>query len=516
MSWSRPAVRYQRRILAWGGALACLLYVVGAPIYVRSVESDLTERVTAELTAAGFDGVGVSFSGQTGSITCARPLGDPRAAFDLASGVRGVRVINDLPDACRVRVPDERPDTTSTTHSVTEPGGATTTSSLTADFRTVSSLLAGNPRFSMLDQLVRDSGLGDLLSGDEPVTLFAPTNAAFDALPADAVARLRSDPELIGRVIGHHLVSGRLLLADLETGPLATAAGDDLEIDADGDVPLIQGVAVVDADALAANGVVHAVDQLLVPDGVDLDALELRGPVTATLDDGQYVLAGVVRSEVERTILVVAAAAAVGAPNVIDEITVDPDRGVGEPTAQDVAALIPAVAAALLAGSVSFDGEAIVVSGTFDDEGATVDLAVAAAAVGAELTLAEQPRATDDDARALETELNEFVLDNPISFEPTSSVLDPSAGTVLDEVARRARRYPGVVITVEGHTDSDGSAQQNLVLSQARAVVVQQALLDRGVVSVLAEGFGSARPIVVDGVEDKAASRRVEFRVVTE
>jgi uncharacterized surface protein with fasciclin (FAS1) repeats len=327
---SRPATRYQRRILAWGGGLACLLYVVGAPIYLDNVESDLTERVSAELATAGFDGVTVSFSGQTGSISCAEPLGDPRAALELAYDVRGVRSIDDLPDSCRVLVAPDDDDggatvtTPVTTTALADDDSTTTTS---ADFSTVSSLLAGNPQFSLLDQLVRDAGLVDTLSGDGPVTLFAPTNAAFDALSADAVARLRSDPELIARVIGHHLVEARLLRADLVTGPLATAAGDELDIDADGEEPLVQGVPIVEADVLAANGVVHAVDVLLVPDGVDLEARDLLGPMTATFADGGYVLEGVARSEVERTVLVVAATAAVGAGNVTDEITSTPTRG---------------------------------------------------------------------------------------------------------------------------------------------------------------------------------------------
>ena len=72
-----------------------------------------------------------------------------------------------------------------------------------------------------------------------------------------------------------------------------------------------------------------------------------------------------------------------------------------------------------------------------------------------------------------------------------------------------------MAITVAGHTDSDGDADENLVLSQLRAAAVRQALVDRGVEAeaVTAEGFGSTRPVLVDGVEDKAASRRVEFQV---
>lgn len=534
---SRPVSRYQRRILAWGGGLACLLYVVGAPIYLDRVEADLTERVTADLEAAGFDGVSVAFSGQTGSIACAEPLGDPRAALDVAYAVKGVRSIGDLPDACRVRAPgeddgeeapvdsgvaatttpatdDSMPDTAPDTGS--DPASSTTSSTLVADFATVAAVLGGNPQFSLLDQLVRDAEIGEALTGADPVTLFAPTNEAFDELSADAVAQLRSNPELVERVLAHHVVAGRLLVADLVTGSLATAAGDELEIDADGASPVVGGASIVEPDVLAANGVVHAVDALLLPSGVDLTAPEQLAAATASFVDGRYLLEGVVRSEVERTILITAATAAVGAEGVTDALTVDPDLGLGEPTAEAMATLITAVADSLPTGTVTFDGEMLSVAGTYAADADRTAVEAAATAVGAEVSLTERPTATEADAVDLEAVLNAFVAENPILFEPSSSALEESALPILDEIARRAQEFAGVTITVDGHTDSDGNDQQNLVLSQLRAVTVQQALIERGLDpdSVAAEGFGSTQPIVVDGVEDKAASRRVEFRVV--
>ena len=527
-SSSRPASRYQRRILAWGGGAACLLYVVGAPIYLDRVETDLTERVTAELSAAGYDGVTVSFSGQTGSIGCSEPLRDPRAALDLAHAVRGVRTIDELPDACRVRtVPDDdeaadpQPSDPTTTRATIAPAstGVTSTSSTTtaavADFGTVLAVLAGNPQFSLLSQLVQDAELGGELGGDAVVTLFAPTNAAFDALPADAIAQLRSDGDLLARVLAHHVVEGRHRSADLTPGPLATLAGDELEIAGAGDGVRVDGAAIVEPDVLAGNGVVHAVDTLLLPDGVDLAAPQQPPATSATFADGGYVLSGVVRSEVERTVLVDAATAAVGADAVVDELAVDPDVGLDQSTAQALASLVPVIADSLVSGAATFDGDGVAVTGSYAVESGRTAVEQAAAAVGAEVELTAPPAATPDDAAALEAALNEYVAANPILFEPSSSQLDASAQPILDEVARRTLEFAGVSITVEGHTDSDGGTQENLVLSQLRAVAVQEALVARGLPeeAVASEGFGSTQPIVVDGVEDKAASRRVEFRV---
>ncbi|MEM1335671.1 MAG: OmpA family protein, partial [Actinomycetota bacterium] len=72
----------------------------------------------------------------------------------------------------------------------------------------------------------------------------------------------------------------------------------------------------------------------------------------------------------------------------------------------------------------------------------------------------------------------------------------------------------GIDITIEGHTDSDGSEESNLALSQGRAEAVAQALVDRGIdIGALTPiGFGEAEPIAPnDTDENKALNRRVTF-----
>jgi OOP family OmpA-OmpF porin len=73
----------------------------------------------------------------------------------------------------------------------------------------------------------------------------------------------------------------------------------------------------------------------------------------------------------------------------------------------------------------------------------------------------------------------------------------------------------GTRVTVVGHTDTTGSASLNLVLSQARAQTVVDELVARGVPAeqVVAVGAGEREPVVVAGVEDEAASRRVVIGV---
>jgi hypothetical protein len=73
----------------------------GAPWYVDRIERDLEQRVGDAASAAGLDGIAVTASGQDVRLTCATALADPRAAVDVAAGVRGVRGIS-VDRSCRV------------------------------------------------------------------------------------------------------------------------------------------------------------------------------------------------------------------------------------------------------------------------------------------------------------------------------------------------------------------------------------------------------------------------------
>ncbi|MDJ0769028.1 MAG: fasciclin domain-containing protein [Ilumatobacter sp.] len=543
MAAERPAPRYRRRILGIGALAVFALYVIGAPFFVNSVEGDLERRVPDELAESGFDGVVAAFSGQDGTLTCAAPLDDPEAAISAAYDIRGVRSI-DLDRSCRVnRAPQVD---TSTTVAVTTPPDADvdeaagaddavdadaaaadgasaadetapTTTVPPPDFATVGEIIATDPQFSLLAVLVQDASLAAVLDGADPVTLFAPTDDAFDALPADAIAQLQADPELLSLVLSHHTVAGLLTADDLVDGPLETQSGSAVELSVGDELVTVDGMSVSESDIVAGNGVVHVIDGLLLPGGVDLTAPEPLAAASAMFDGGAVTLDGVVASEVERAVLVAAATAALGEAGVVDNLEVDPDVGLDAETTAALAQLVTAMPPNLVTGVAAFDGSTLSVGGVFVTEAGRDALEATAASVGATTSLEPPPEATEEDAVDLEAELNDFVAANPILFQPTSSVLDASAGAVLDELASRLQQFSGVAVTVEGHTDSDGAANENLVLSQLRAIAVRDALVERGIAAetITAQGFGSERPVLVDGVEDKAASRRVEFRVVT-
>lgn len=120
------------------------------------------------------------------------------------------------------------------------------------------------PTFSQLAGMVVDAGLIETLRGG-PFTVFAPTNDAFRKLPLDALHGVQDDPELLATVLTYHVVPGTILAADLEEGTLETVAGIDLEITRDGDRVFVNGFEIATADVSATNGVIHVMDDVLLP-----------------------------------------------------------------------------------------------------------------------------------------------------------------------------------------------------------------------------------------------------------
>ena len=127
-----------------------------------------------------------------------------------------------------------------------------------------------------LATLLTEAGLGDAIRGPGPLTLFAPTDEAFEELSADTNARLRSDPELLSHLLGHHLAEGLFVAADLPSVPVTVFDEHVLAVQVDGEHVLVEGVPIVESDLQTGNGVVHVVPHLLMPRELDLTATTAR------------------------------------------------------------------------------------------------------------------------------------------------------------------------------------------------------------------------------------------------
>lgn len=237
----------------------------------------------------------------------------------------------------------------------------------------------------------------------------------------------------------------------------------------------------------------------------------------------QVVLTGTVESAAQRDELVAAAAAAFGAENVVDQLEIVDTPGTpSDADATRLAGLIAAMTPNLVEGTASFDGAVLALTGVYVDDAAKAAIDTAAGELGVaagDLQLTARPEASVDQAATLEAELNAAVGASPIPFDPNQSTLRPEADSILDQVAALARSYAGVTISVNGHTDSDGTEAGNLALSEARADTVRQALIDRGIPAeqLVAQGFGESQPVAAnDTPANKALNRRVVFSVVAQ
>jgi uncharacterized surface protein with fasciclin (FAS1) repeats len=144
-----------------------------------------------------------------------------------------------------------------------------------AEAGTIVDVAAANPDFSTLVTAVTEAGLVETLSGEGPYTVFAPTDAAFEALPAgllDALL-LPENQEVLTQILTYHVVAGEVMSTDIQPGDVATVEGEDITITTDDGGVQVNGAMVSTADVEASNGVIHVIDEVLVPPNVDVNAL---------------------------------------------------------------------------------------------------------------------------------------------------------------------------------------------------------------------------------------------------
>lgn len=139
---------------------------------------------------------------------------------------------------------------------------------------TVVEVAASTDGFGTLVAAVNAADLAGTLSGEGPFTVFAPTDAAFLALPdglLDALL-LPENKDTLAKILTYHVVPGSVLAVDVVDGDVATVEGQTVALStADG--VTVNGARVVQADVIADNGVIHAIDAVILPPDVDPAAL---------------------------------------------------------------------------------------------------------------------------------------------------------------------------------------------------------------------------------------------------
>lgn len=128
----------------------------------------------------------------------------------------------------------------------------------------------GRPEFSTLVSLVRAAGLESTLRAEGPYTVFAPTNAAFAKLDPSLVSALTqpANKQKLAKVLRYHVVGSRLVSADIRAGQQATALGPTIDLATTGTGVTVNGANVIAVDVAAGNGIVHAIDEVLLPPSI--------------------------------------------------------------------------------------------------------------------------------------------------------------------------------------------------------------------------------------------------------
>jgi uncharacterized surface protein with fasciclin (FAS1) repeats len=120
--------------------------------------------------------------------------------------------------------------------------------------------------FETLVAALQAAGLVDTLKGEGPFTVFAPTDAAFAALPEGTVEALLEDIPTLTAILTYHVVPGMVMSGDLSDGMMAeTVNGQSVTIGVSAGGVTVDGANVVAADIEASNGVIHVIDAVILP-----------------------------------------------------------------------------------------------------------------------------------------------------------------------------------------------------------------------------------------------------------
>ncbi|MEZ5347567.1 MAG: fasciclin domain-containing protein [Microthrixaceae bacterium] len=189
--------------------------------------------------------------------------------YSLVAVLAGVALIG---AACSDDDSDSDETTTTEAEATTTTEAASSGDTSSEEAGTIVDVAAGNEDFSTLVTAVTEAGLVETLSGEGPFTVFAPTNAAFEALPEGTLDSLLADPSgALTEVLQLHVIAG-----EVDSATAAAAAGTCVETlggqvkveETDGGLT-IGGAPISTTDLEASNGIIHVIDAVIVEPSTD-------------------------------------------------------------------------------------------------------------------------------------------------------------------------------------------------------------------------------------------------------
>lgn len=112
---------------------------------------------------------------------------------------------------------------------------------------------------------LKSAGAAASLKEPGPFTVFAPTDEAFAKLPPGTWAAVMKDKDRLAKVLAHHVVPGRILVRDVKPGKVQTAYGEPIVLKSDNGKITVNEANVTQSDVTADNGVIHAIDTVVLP-----------------------------------------------------------------------------------------------------------------------------------------------------------------------------------------------------------------------------------------------------------
>ncbi|MEH2248034.1 fasciclin domain-containing protein [Nostoc sp.] len=146
------------------------------------------------------------------------------------------------------------------------------------------SIAASSSSFTTLTSLLKTAGLADVLKQPGPYTVFAPTDEAFAALPAATLQQLQQpeNRDALIKILRYHVVPGAVTTSQLSAGELKTYEEKpvNIKIDSANNQVAVNNARIIQPDVKASNGVIHAINQVLIPPDVNIS--KLNQPPTGT------------------------------------------------------------------------------------------------------------------------------------------------------------------------------------------------------------------------------------------
>jgi len=154
----------------------------------------------------------------------------------------------------------------------TKPPKHTTPVTSTQTVGTIVEIASANSSLKTLVTAIKAAGLVETLSGKEPLTVFAPTDAAFKALPKGTLAKLLKpeNKDTLVKILTYHVVPGAITSKDIKAGEIKTVEGAVVKIQARKGRVTVGNAKVTKADIKASNGVIHVINKVLLPPDVKL------------------------------------------------------------------------------------------------------------------------------------------------------------------------------------------------------------------------------------------------------